>query len=183
MSWKKRWGGTDVEVTVPDCDYLYLKKCILQVDFFIKNNGKKYMKTYPDTDEIKEKTMDILKGLSMLSITERYGLASDMALLESCVSEEEYDYYEYYESGYALLKSLIRARMRLKRIASDDFTTLSCAITELRTQLKENEAYFLHLVEVQHFSSRFSVAIKILGGFILALVLAWITSKLSSVGF
>lgn len=141
------------------------------------------MQTYPDTDEIREKTMGILKALSIFSLPERYGLAAEMALLENCVTEDEYDYYEYYLSGYALLKSLIRARMRLKKISSDDVPTLSSAISELREQLKVNEAYFRHLIEVQHFSSRFIVAKKILGCSILALVFAWLASTFTGTGF
>ncbi|EAA9231822.1 hypothetical protein JO04_19570 [Salmonella enterica subsp. enterica serovar Give] len=101
------------------------------------------METYPNPDDIRENTADILSALSVDNIPERYGFTAELASLKNCISEDEYCNMEFYETGYAFLKALLRTRLRLKRTdpAHPLLPLISSSVEALRTQLKENEAY------------------------------------------
>ena len=105
------------------------------------------METYPNPDDIRGKTADILSALSVDNIPERYGFTEELASLKNCISDE-YCNMEFYETGYAFLKALLRTRLRLKRTdpAHPLLPLISSSVEALRTQLKENEAYVRLLI-------------------------------------
>lgn len=106
------------------------------------------METFPDPDDIRGKTADILNALSVDNIPERYGFTAELASLKNCISDDEYCNMEFYETGYALLKVLLRTRLRLKRTdpAHPLLPPISSSVEALRAQLKENEAYVRLLI-------------------------------------
>mgnify|MGYP000606345179 CR=1 FL=1 len=73
------------------------------------------METYPDPDDIRKNTADILKALTVDNIPERHGFTAELASLENCISDDEYCFNEFCETGCAFLKALLRTRLRLKR--------------------------------------------------------------------
>lgn len=106
------------------------------------------METYPNPDDIRENTADILKALTVDNIPERYGFTAELASLENCISDDEYCFNEFCETGYAFLKALLRTRLRLKRTdpAHPLLPLISSSAEALRAQLKENEAYVRLLI-------------------------------------
>ncbi|WP_096978668.1 hypothetical protein [Escherichia coli] len=106
------------------------------------------MENFPDPDDIREKTADILKALSVNNIPERYGFTVELTSLKNCISNDEYCFNEFYETGYAFLKALLRTRLRLKRIdpAHPLLPLISSSVEALRTQLKENDVYVRRLI-------------------------------------
>lgn len=76
------------------------------------------METYPDPDDIRKNTADILKALTVDNIPERHGFREELASLKNCINDDEYCYMTFYETGYAFLKALLRTRLRLKRTVS-----------------------------------------------------------------
>ncbi|EEU2548445.1 TPA: hypothetical protein HNO24_26650 [Escherichia coli] len=139
------------------------------------------METFPDPDDIRGKTADILSALSVDNIPERYGFTAELASLKNCISENEYCNMEFYETGCAFLKALLRTRLRLKKTdpAHPLLPVISSSVEELRTQLKENEAYVRILIGMDAVSRRVgvmnvsllgltAVMILILGGAVLA---------------
>ncbi|EFJ3769423.1 hypothetical protein HIM29_005343, partial [Escherichia coli] len=132
-------------------------------------------------DDIRGKTADILSALSVDNIPERYGFTAELASLKNCISENEYCNMEFYETGCAFLKALLRTRLRLKKTdpAHPLLPVISSSVEELRTQLKENEAYVRILIGMDAVSRRVgvmnvsllgltAVMILILGGAVLA---------------
>ncbi|EGG1310206.1 hypothetical protein IDB00_004107 [Salmonella enterica] len=117
------------------------------------------METYPNPDDIRENTADILKALTVDNIPERYGFTAELASLKNCISEDEYCNMEFYETGYALLKVLLRTRLRLKRTdpAHPLLPPISSSVEALRAQLKENEAYVRLLIGMDAVSRRVGV--------------------------
>ncbi|EFL2148266.1 hypothetical protein AM531_003672 [Escherichia coli] len=117
------------------------------------------METYPNPDDIRENTADILKALTVDNIPERYGFTEELASLENCISDDEYCNMEFYETGYALLKALLRTRQRLKRTdpAHPLLPLISSSVETLRAQLKENEAYVRLLIGMDAVSRRVGV--------------------------
>ncbi|EIQ1940345.1 hypothetical protein LUT55_003969 [Escherichia coli] len=117
------------------------------------------METYPNPDDIRENTADILKALTVDNIPERYGFTAELASLKNCISEDEYCNMEFYETGYALLKVLLRTRLRLKRTdpAHLLLPPISSSVEALRAQLKENEAYVRLLIGMDAVSRRVGV--------------------------
>ncbi|HEA8807212.1 TPA: hypothetical protein RXP80_004385 [Escherichia coli] len=139
------------------------------------------METFPDPDDIRGKTADILSALSVDNIPERYGFTAELASLKNCISEDEYCNMEFYETGCAFLKALLRTRLRLKKtdLAHPLLPVISSSVEELRTQLKENEAYVRLLIGMDAVSRRVgvmnvsllgltAVMILIIGGTVLA---------------
>ncbi len=136
------------------------------------------METFPDPDDIRGKTADILSALSVDNIPERYGFTAELASLKNCISEDEYCNMEFYETGCAFLKALLRTRLRLKKTdpAHPLLPVISSSVEELRTQLKENEAYVRLLIGMDAVSRRVNVSllgltavmILIIGGTVLA---------------
>ncbi|HDV3780752.1 TPA: hypothetical protein RH230_004843 [Escherichia coli] len=139
------------------------------------------METFPDPDDIRGKTADILSALSVDNIPERYGFTAELASLKNCISEDEYCNMEFYETGCAFLKALLRTRLRLKKTdpAHPLLPVISSSVEELRTQLKENEAYVRLLIGIDAVSRRVgvmnvsllgltAVMILIIGGTVLA---------------
>ncbi|ANO92538.1 TPA: hypothetical protein SI588_003271 [Escherichia coli] len=139
------------------------------------------METFPDPDDIRGKTADILSALSVDNIPERYGFTAELASLKNCISEDEYCNMEFYETGCAFLKALLRTRLRLKKTdpAHPLLPVISSSVEELRTQLKENEAYVRLLIGMDAVSRRVgvmnvsllgltAVMILIIGGTVLA---------------
>ncbi|EFO4025234.1 hypothetical protein D9D24_25795 [Escherichia coli] len=139
------------------------------------------METFPDPDDIRGKTADILSALSVDNIPERYGFTAELASLKNCISEDEYCNMEFYETGCAFLKALLRTRLRLKKTAPAHplLPVISSSVEELRTQLKENEAYVRLLIGMDAVSRRVgvinvsllgltAVMILIIGGTVLA---------------
>ncbi|HEA8350843.1 TPA: hypothetical protein RXO55_005205 [Escherichia coli] len=139
------------------------------------------METFPDPDDIRGKTADILSALSVDNIPERYGFTAELASLKNCISENEYCNMEFYETGCAFLKALLRTRLRLKKTdpAHPLLPVISSSVEELRTQLKENEAYVRILIGIDAVSRQVgvmnvsllgltAVMILILGGAVLA---------------
>ncbi|EFI5800532.1 hypothetical protein [Escherichia coli] len=139
------------------------------------------METFPDPDDIRGKTADILSALSVDNIPERYGFTAELASLKNCISEDEYCNLEFYETGCAFLKALLRTRLRLKKTdpAHPLLPVISSSVEELRTQLKENEAYVRLLIGMDAVSRRVgvmnvsllgltAVMILIIGGTVLA---------------
>ncbi|MBZ8513680.1 hypothetical protein H5Q88_22700 [Escherichia coli] len=139
------------------------------------------METFPDPDDIRGKTADILNALSVDNIPERYGFTAELASLKNCISEDEYCNMEFYETGCAFLKALLRTRLRLKKTdpAHPLLPVISSSVEELRTQLKENEAYVRLLIGMDAVSRRVgvmnvsllgltAVMILIIGGTVLA---------------
>ena len=139
------------------------------------------METFPDPDDIRGKTADILSALSVDNTPERYGFTAELASLKNCISENEYCNMEFYETGCAFLKALLRTRLRLKKTdpAHPLLPVISSSVEELRTQLKENEAYVRILIGMDAVSRRVgvmnvsllgltAVMILILGGAVLA---------------
>ena len=106
------------------------------------------METYPDPDDIRKNTADILKALTVDNIPERHGFREELASLKNCINEDEYCYMTFCETGYAFLKALLRTRLRLKKTdpAHPLLPLLSSSVEALRTQLKENEAYVRLLI-------------------------------------
>lgn len=117
------------------------------------------METFPDPDDIRGKTADILNALSVDNIPERYGFTAELASLKNCISDDEYCNMEFYETGYALLKVLLRTRLRLKRTdpAHPLLPPISSSVEALRAQLKENEAYVRLLIGMDAVSRRVGV--------------------------
>ncbi|EEW4060589.1 hypothetical protein BOH94_004085 [Escherichia coli] len=117
------------------------------------------METYPNPDDIRENTADILKALTVDNIPERYGFTAELASLKNCISDDEYCNMEFYETGYALLKALLRTRQRLKRTdpAHPLLPLISSSVEALRAQLKENEAYVRLLIGMDAVSRRVGV--------------------------
>ncbi|EIQ2267635.1 hypothetical protein NCS75_004389 [Escherichia coli] len=117
------------------------------------------METYPNPDDIRENTADILKALTVDNIPERYGFTAELASLKNCISDDEYCNMEFYETGYALLKALLRTRQRLKRTdpAHPLLPPISSSVEALRAQLKENEAYVRLLIGMDAVSRRVGV--------------------------
>ncbi len=117
------------------------------------------METFPDPDDIRGKTADILSALSVDNIPERYGFTAELASLKNCISEDEYCNMEFYETGCAFLKALLRTRLRLKKTdpAHPLLPVISSSVEELRTQLKENEAYVRLLIGMDAVSRRVGV--------------------------
>lgn len=117
------------------------------------------METYPNPEDIRENTADILKALTVDNIPERYGFTAELASLKNCISEDEYCNMEFYETGYALLKVLLRTRLRLKRTdpAHPLLPPISSSVEALRAQLKENEAYVRLLIGMDAVSRRVGV--------------------------
>ncbi|MVX93659.1 hypothetical protein GQF58_28840, partial [Escherichia coli] len=124
---------------------------------------------------------DILSALSVDNIPERYGFTAELASLKNCISEDEYCNMEFYETGCAFLKALLRTRLRLKKTdpAHPLLPVISSSVEELRTQLKENEAYVRLLIGMDAVSRRVgvinvsllgltAVMILIIGGTVLA---------------
>ncbi len=99
------------------------------------------METYPDPDDIRKNTADILKALTVDNIPERYGFTVELASLKNCINEDEYCYMTFCETGYAFLKALLRTRLGLKKTdpAHPLLPLISSSVEALRTQLKENE--------------------------------------------
>lgn len=99
------------------------------------------METYPDPDDIRKNTADILKALTVDNIPERHGFTAELASLENCISDDEYCFNEFCETGCAFLKALLRTRLRLKRTdpAHPLLPLISSSVEALRAQLKENE--------------------------------------------
>ncbi|EQC1803956.1 hypothetical protein GQA62_21250 [Escherichia coli] len=139
------------------------------------------METFTDPDDIRGKTADILSALSVDNIPERYGFTAELASLKNCISEDEYCNMEFYETGCAFLKALLRTRLRLKKTdpAHPLLPVISSSVEELRTQLKENEAYVRLLIGMDAVSRRVgvinvsllgltAVMILIIGGTVLA---------------
>ncbi|ANP05507.1 hypothetical protein ABLI10_004757 [Escherichia coli] len=139
------------------------------------------METFPAPDDIRGKTADILSALSVDNIPERYGFTAELASLKNCISEDEYCNMEFYETGCAFLKALLRTRLRLKKTdpAHPLLPVISSSVEELRTQLKENEAYVRLLIGMDAVSRRVgvmnvsllgltAVMILIIGGTVLA---------------
>ncbi|HHL5942167.1 TPA: hypothetical protein ACQ8M3_004105 [Escherichia coli] len=106
------------------------------------------METFPDPDDIRGKTADILSALSVDNIPERYGFTEELASLKNCISDDEYCNMEFYETGCAFLKALLRTRLRLKRTdpAHPLLPLISSSVEALRAQLKENEVYVRLLI-------------------------------------
>ncbi|HAH9784283.1 TPA: hypothetical protein JEY56_005337 [Escherichia coli] len=106
------------------------------------------METYPDPDDIRKNTADILKALTVDNIPERYGFTEELASLKNCINDDEYCYMTFYETGYAFLKALLRTRLRLKRTdpAHSLLPLISSSVEALRAQLKENETYVRLLI-------------------------------------
>ncbi|HGF4700446.1 hypothetical protein OHF33_24875 [Escherichia coli] len=117
------------------------------------------METFPDPDDIRGKTADILSALSVDNIPERYGFTAELASLKNCISEDEYCNMEFYKTGCAFLKALLRTRLRLKKTdpAHPLLPVISSSVEELRTQLKENEAYVRLLIGMDAVSRRVGV--------------------------
>ncbi len=113
------------------------------------------METFPDPDDIRGKTADILNALSVDNIPERYGFTAELASLKNCISDDEYCNMEFYETGCALL----RTRLRLKRTdpAHPLLPLISSSVEALRAQLKENEAYVRLLIGMDAVSRRVGV--------------------------
>lgn len=95
------------------------------------------METYPDPDDIRKNTADILKALTVDNIPERHGFREELASLKNCINDDEYCYMTFYETGYAFLKALLRTRLRLKRTdpAHSLLPLISSSVEALRTQL------------------------------------------------
>ncbi|MFP1498240.1 hypothetical protein ACLB1Q_37135 [Escherichia coli] len=138
------------------------------------------METFPAPDDIRGKTADILSALSVDNIPERYGFTAELASLKNCISDR-YCNMEFYETGCAFLKALLRTRLRLKKTdpAHPLLPVISSSVEELRTQLKENEAYVRLLIGMDAVSRRVgvmnvsllgltAVMILIIGGTVLA---------------
>ncbi|ENS1098296.1 hypothetical protein [Escherichia coli] len=106
------------------------------------------METYPDPDDIRKNTADILKALTVDNIPERYGFTEELTSLKNCINEDEYCYMTFCETGYAFLKALLRTRLGLKKTAPAHplLPLISSSVEALRTQLKENEAYVRLLI-------------------------------------
>ena len=117
------------------------------------------METYPDPDDIRKNTADILKALTVDNIPERYGFTEELASLKNCINDDEYCYMTFYETGYAFLKALLRTRLRLKKTdpAHPLLPLISSSVEALRTQLKENEVYVRLLIRMDAVSRQVGV--------------------------
>ncbi|AKC15810.1 hypothetical protein ACM17_24050 [Escherichia coli] len=117
------------------------------------------METYPDSDDIRKNTADILKALTVDNIPERYGFTEELTSLKNCINEDEYCYMTFCETGYAFLKALLRTRLGLKKTdpAHPLLPLISSSVEALRTQLKENEAYVRLLIRMDAVSRQVGV--------------------------
>lgn len=117
------------------------------------------METYPNPDDIRENTADILKALTVDNIPERHGFREELASLKNCINEDEYCYMTFCETGYAFLKALLRTRLGLKKTdpAHPLLPLISSSVEALRTQLKENEAYVRLLIRMDAVSRQVGV--------------------------
>ncbi|EAX1818087.1 hypothetical protein BTA73_24700 [Salmonella enterica subsp. enterica serovar Reading] len=131
------------------------------------------METYPDPDDIRKNTADILKALTVDNIPERYGFTEELASLKNCINDDEYCYMTFYETGYAFLKALLRTRLRLKKTdpAHPLLPLISSSVEALRTQLKENEVYVRLLIRMDAVSPRVGVMNVSLLGFTAVMIL------------
>lgn len=109
----------------------------------------------------------------MDNIPERYGFTAELASLKNCISEDEYCNMEFYETGYAFLKALLRTRLRLKKTdpAHPLLPLLYSSVEALRTQLKENEVYVRLLIRMDAVSPRVGVMNVSLLGFTAVMIL------------
>ncbi|EHL3673993.1 hypothetical protein [Escherichia coli] len=131
------------------------------------------METYPDPDDIRKNTADILKALTVDNIPERHGFTEELASLKNCINDDEYCYMTFYETGYAFLKALLRTRLRLKKTdpAHPLLPLISSSVEALRTQLKENEVYVRLLIRMDAVSPRVGVMNVSLLGFTAVMIL------------
>lgn len=131
------------------------------------------METYPDPDDIRKNTADILKALTVDNIPERYGFTGELTSLKNCINDDEYCYMTFYETGYAFLKALLRTRLRLKKTdpAHPLLPLISSSVEALRTQLKENEVYVRLLIRMDAVSPRVGVMNVSLLGFTAVMIL------------
>nr|WP_279078207.1 hypothetical protein [Hafnia alvei] len=112
------------------------------------------MKTYPNEDLIVENTDDFIKRLSLFNLSKQLQLEDKISLLKTCVREESYDWFEYADVGYSLLKVMIKVKMKYKRILDSDIAEcISLFIYELRALLILNKDYALFLQELDIFSA------------------------------
>lgn len=112
------------------------------------------MKTYPNEDLIVENTDDFIKRLSLFNLSKQLQLEDKISLLKTCVREESYDWFEYADVGYSLLKAMIKVKMKYKRILDSDIAEcISLFIYELRALLILNKDYALFLQELDMFSA------------------------------
>lgn len=120
-----------------------------------------------------KKLQTLLNALSVDNIPECYGFTAELALLKNSISDDEYCNMEFYETRCALLKALLRTRLRLKRTdpAHPLLPLISSSIEALRAQLKENEVYVRLLIRIDAVSRRVGVINVVLFSFTALIVL------------
>ncbi len=132
------------------------------------------MKKYPDPDAIRFEATALMTALAAMSFPgdDEFKLQSKW-LSELLSSEQEYDYYEFCLEGTALLKNLLRIRMRMKITGQKPafVTTLSAHIDTLRALLLENERYFSHLTEMNRNTASFFQCVITFTGTMVLLIL------------
>lgn len=122
------------------------------------------MKKYPDPDAICSDATALTAALVAMSIPGDADVRQQATRFKMCLDDEgDYDYYEFYLAGMALLRSLLRMRIRLKKNAASPTVVpaLSAQIETLRALLIENERYIQHLFEMQQTVARARFAIPL----------------------
>jgi len=121
------------------------------------------MRVWVNSDNICEDTRNILGLLSAPEFTEFHGLSERIILLEKCLDEEEYDDWMFSDTAFALLKVLLKIRLKLRRIdpRNNLIQVLSLVIDEIRKQLKLNEKYMRESFEVDMFLCRVSAVFRL----------------------
>lgn len=112
------------------------------------------MKTYPNEELIIENTDDFIKRLSLFNQSKQLQLEEEISRLKTCVKESDYDWFEYSDVGYSLLKAMIKVKMKYKRVLDSDIAEcMPLFIYELRALLILNKDYALFLLELDMFSA------------------------------
>ena len=114
-------------------------------------------KKYPDPDAICAEASKLAAALLAISIPGDADVKQQATNFQMCLNDEsDYDCYEFYLEGMALLRSLLRMRIRLKKTAASTsaIAVLSAQIETLRALLIENERYIGHLFEMDHCVAR-----------------------------
>lgn len=132
------------------------------------------MKMYPDCDVIKDNTLDFLKRLSVFNEAKLLELDRGISRLETCISEDDYDWFEYSDNAYSLLKAMIKIKLKYKKMeqGGDVPICISPFVSELRRLLILNREYVNFLMEMDHFSAKSGTALAILSVATVLIILA-----------
>lgn len=140
------------------------------------------MKDYPNEDDITEQLGDMIKTLSTVTFPERDSIIEKLQIIHDELVEEYCDSV-LSGDGFAVLKRLIRVKVKLKKSQTNDesLSVISSSILTLRDLIKKNEALFWLWVECdQHIHRMKSIGPLVLV-IILILILVGIDYRVKSI--